>query len=584
MATRQEIADQLTALADVEFERQRQQVLKLPEGSHTVLLIEGSRLVDFHHVLHFMSKTPELALSDFDFDVMVRGWNAFAALLLPHVGNLKGIPAVESTPAFRNSVLSILMDLGKVTILRENAAMYRHGMAECTIDGTTISFRMSDRCSLDHFLDRLEEDKLRRLENTMPSEDLFGKIIQQTSIDDIEDRIRSLVFPWRLTEKLTMTGYNADPDIDQHYFALVAEGTHKGIEYAGIHDDTILGSITGKDLKTVVFLLTSFYLKHIRFVDVAKKAFPEINIAMSLTIWKPRNELVQSITDITGMTESTVSTAVDLLTVKSGHETYFRAEVTPYFPMLLKVSDNYLLEPIASIFRNPFHGIRMMHEAADKKAAVHLLAHRERWMASELYNLFQGTRYQRMEGTTNLRQGGKIITDIDAAIYDVTTGALGLFQLKWQDFNSNNVAKQRSKAKNYVEQVDAWGRSVQEWLAEFGPESFLRTLRMKGSHGISQVHLFALGRSAARFQSYGYTSQIDAIASASWRQFIRLRYEVGPSENVLSDLHLAIQSEKTTVINLRPIRQQMQLGEHIVVFENLWNEFVDNKEASEQAP
>ena len=39
-----------------------------------------------------------------------------------------------------------------------------------------------------------------------------------------------------------------------------------------------------------------------------------------------------------------------------------------------------------------------------------------------------------------------MITDIDAAVFDVTTGELGLFQLKWQDFSSSDVAKQRSKA------------------------------------------------------------------------------------------------------------------------------------------
>jgi hypothetical protein len=130
MISRAEIANQLAALADAEFKRQEAEVADLPPGSQTVLLIEGCRVVDFHHVVHFMSKA-ERPLSDFDFAVMVRGWNAFVALLLPHVGTLRGIPSVESTSEFRRSVLSILMTLGSATIMRENAEMYRHGMAEC---------------------------------------------------------------------------------------------------------------------------------------------------------------------------------------------------------------------------------------------------------------------------------------------------------------------------------------------------------------------------------------------------------------------------------------------------------------------
>lgn len=33
-------------------------------------------------------------------------------------------------------------------------------------------------------------------------------------------------------------------------------------------------------------------LKHIRFVDVAKSHYPEINYPMILTIWKTRDDLV----------------------------------------------------------------------------------------------------------------------------------------------------------------------------------------------------------------------------------------------------------------------------------------------------
>jgi len=298
-------------------------------------------------------------------------------------------------------------------------------MAECTIVDTTITFCMSDRCGLDHFLDRLEEDKLRRLGDSMPGENIFKEFIRRTTIDDLDERMRALVFPWRLTDKIAMTGYDAEPDIDQHYFALVAETTREDIDDAGIHDDTVLGSITGKDLRTVVFLITSFYLKHIRFVDVAKQTYPEINVAMSLTIWKPLDELVHSITSFGGMDEKTVLTAIDLLTVKPGHESYFESEVTPYFPMLIKITDTYLLEPITSIFRNPFHGIRMLHEATDAKAAVNLLAHRERWMAYELYSLFKVVGISAWKEPPTCAAAGKSSTDIDAAVFDVTTRRVG---------------------------------------------------------------------------------------------------------------------------------------------------------------
>jgi hypothetical protein len=298
---------------------------------------------------------------------------------------------------------------------------------------------------------------------------------------------------------------------------------------------------------------------------------------MSLTIWKLRDEFTPSIASLPGMSESTASAAVNMLTVNSGDEAYFRSEVTPYIPMLIEVSDNYLLSPVSSIFYNPFHGIRMLHEFNDRKASANLLAHREAWMIDELYNLFFGGRYICMDGPTRLRRNRKVITDIDAAVFDTVTGELGLFQLKWQDFNSNDVAKQRSRARNFVEKVDMWARATENWIAENGTGTLLANLRMRHPGAISQVRLFAVGRSAARFQSYGYTSKVEAVASVTWRQFVRLRYGVGPSENVLRDLHGEIRKERTTPVKLRPIRQEMPLGKHTVVFENLWNAFDDEE-------
>jgi hypothetical protein len=95
---------------------------------------------------------------------------------------------------------------------------------------------------------------------------------------------------------------------------------------------------------------------------------------------------------------------------------------------------------------------------------------------------------------------------------------------------------------------------------------------------ISKIYLFAIGRAAARFQSYGYAPEVETVAPATWRQFVRLRYEVGPSENVFRDIHNAIRNERTIPVKLTPIRQEMALGKFTVVFENLWNAFDDEGE------
>lgn len=198
-------------------------------------------------------------------------------------------------------------------------------------------------------------------------------------------------------------------------------------------------------------------------------------------------------------------------------------------------------------------------------------------MISDLLHLFLGERYERMQAPARLRRNGMTVTDIDAAIMDRSTGELALFQLKWQDFNSNDVTKQRSRAKNFVEKVDSWANETEKWISEFGRQALCQALRIRGKPDAASVNvrLFAIGRSAARFRSYGYLPKTQSVAACAWRQFVRLRHDIGPSENVFKDLHLAIQAEQTKPVTLVPLRQEMTFRDHTIVFEDLWNQFDD---------
>ena len=157
-------------------------------------------------------------------------------------------------------------------------------------------------------------------------------------------------------------------------------------------------------------------------------------------------------------TEQEVTAALDLITVRSGDANYFLTEQAPGVPLVIELCDGYLLTPVSSVFRNPFNGVRMLRESTSPAIQNAFREHREEWMADDLYALFEGPRFQRVPGQTKLRQNGQIVTDIDAAIFDNGTGDLVLFQLKWQDFTTSIVRTQRSKAKNFTEQVEGWAK------------------------------------------------------------------------------------------------------------------------------
>jgi hypothetical protein len=377
-----------------------------------------------------------------------------------------------------------------------------------------------------------------------------------------------------------MIGYHAEEDIDYHFLALVTKETLDWRNEAGIHPDAKIDDVSGSDLTAIGLLLTSIYLKHIRFVDVGKRKVPDANYAMSLTIWKPRSELISSICAFTGMSETDVSATLDLFTLKHDQYEYFGAELTPFIPMLIEISDEYLLSPVSSIFRNPFQGIRMLQERRNNRTEASLREPRENWMTSDLCHLFLGNRYRIVGYPTRLKRKGNTVTDIDAAVLDVTKGEIALFQLKWQDFSTNEIKKQRSKAKNFVDQVDAWSQKVETWISEFGIKALFKSLRLKvGALGpVHKVRLFAIGRSASRFQSYGFTVKSRDLAVCSWPQFVRLRYEVGPAENVFQSLHGKIQTENAYPINKQALPHEILAGGQRISFEDLWNLYGDESE------
>ena len=198
-------------------------------------------------------------------------------------------------------------------------------------------------------------------------------------------------------------------------------------------------------------------------------------------------------------------------------------------------------------------------------------------MISDLCHLFLGGRYVRIDRPTPLRRDDRDVTDIDAAIFDVTTGDLALFQLKWQSFDTNDVRSQRSKAKNFVEQIDRWTQAVESWLKDFGWTALGKLLRI--NRDISEIRLFAIGRSAARFRSYGYSPRSSKVTACAWPQFVRLRYEIGPAEHVFERISDGVGRELESPVQLKPIPHEISVGGRVIRFADLWNGHDDHAEA-----
>lgn len=565
---------ELSALLSELREKQLKWVESMMSGVepmfYAVLLIEAARVMDCETSIMGLSEDQSLHLRYPDYDIMTRGWNPFLAFVLPRLPDMTGIPISESSAESRGRLRFILREFGKISILKKAADMAFHGYLVRDYEQARLSLSMTIGSGDDHFLDQLEDENLEELMNETDTN--FGpNEAMSLSKEEVDEIVESLVFPFDTGHGI-MVGYGADPRTDQHFYELTARRATRWRAAAGIHPDVDTATIDGTSLGTVLFLLISFYMKHIWFVGIGRKTIPNVNHAMSLTIWKDPGELLTSITDFTGMPIDRVKEALKAIVVTKDDAHFFEKEGTPFVPMLLEVSKGYWLAPISSAFRNPFDAARMLGEFRNPAIGPAIRAPRENWMIEELAALFMGSRYRVVTSPTRLKRSNVTLTDIDAAILDMTTGELAIFQLKWQDFGSNMLSKIRSRASNFVEQVDDWAESTQAWIDEFGIASLLKSLRIRPPAGVDvKVFTFAIGKSNARFSSYGFDLKQAHVAASNWAQFTRLRYEVGPAEKVLSELHRRIVEEKGRSVQRSPLPYEMTVGETAIVFNDMWS-------------
>lgn len=537
------------------------------------LLIEACRALDYQHVLQYLSKNPTHKMNAPDFDLMIRGFNGILGAVLSTPYDEDGIPLGGGTPESLRLARSLLHKMGTSAVLDKAAAMLRHGMADIEYVDDIIHFRMADLSLSDHFLDQVDVWKYSSLNDSHSESSITQD--ESLSVAQIRERMADLVFPW-ITSKGRMVGYRGDAELEVHYLSLASKTMSDWKNEAGIHPETDLLGTSGGLLTAVVGIMASGYLKHIHLVDVGCAVLPEINYPMSLTIWKPLSEIAEGLSAFAHESMDAITEVLQRIVVTPADAAFFESADTPYIPMLIQISNLYVLSPISSIYRNPLQGISLLQE--QKRPALEQLIRspREGWMHSELNHLFMGTRYQLIDRPVMLKRKGMVLTDIDAAVFDVTTGTLAVFQLKWQDFGTSDVKKQKSKARNFVDQIDGWVDKVNSWIEDQGLEALGRALQLKGQ--VKMAKIFAIGRFSARFRSYGYAPSSPSVAVSTWLQFVRLRYQIGPVEDVIGRLHESIMTETFATIEVTKIPYEIEVAGTRIVFDNFWNEFDDDRE------
>ncbi len=388
----------------------------------------------------------------------------------------------------------------------------------------------------------------------------------------IEKLIEPLVKPWD-TGRGVIVAYDARIEVDEHYVAAALDIEGHWREAAGISAKARLGSITGADIAAMGATLISLHAKHFACVTVGKRLFGHVSLPQSLTIWTSRSELEETISLMSRRAANVVHDAFNVLAMTSEQAKKLAEHTTPLIPLLFDLGNGFVLRPVSCITRNPFVAIRTQHQWLDARTE-HAVAHdREEWMRAQLYGMFGGNRYARFQGNLKLRRAGSLVTDIDAIVHDKLTGDVGLFQLKWQDYSTNDVRQLRSKAANLSAELQDWSAKVKSWIDESGISALDQSLRLKKKRreAVKRVFLFAISKMAVRTLGYGVKTDAPDLAMAVWPQFARVRADIGTSEHTLKDIHARILLEHGQVPDIHPMPASMRVAGATLHIHDFWN-------------
>lgn len=569
-----------------------------------ILFIEVVRAMDYWgtHARALIAGTEKTGQS---IDLMYWGWNRAVAELFEPLDQPNAFPLTESTYESRLLAAGLMQELGKVSLLRRLADMSERGIMEVTRDGDEFQIRMGEDARA-QFADAGESERLNAAEALMSSSSSGWSTVSMRDAlrfpempgnyraaaeeplkgwlrPDIEALIEPLVRPWD-TGRGMMVAYEACIEVDKHFVAEALSLATHWREASGIDPKAIFGSITGADITGVGASLISLHSKHFRCVTVAKKLHDHVSVGQSLTIWGSRLALEESISIMSGHPAQVVHGVFNALAMTSEQAKKLADHSTPLIPLLFDLGNGFILRPLSSLTRNPFTAAKTQYQWLDPRTEHAIAVDRENWMREHLYAMFRGRRYLCFPGNLKLRRrGGALLTDIDAAVYDRLTGDLGIFQLKWQDYSTNDVRQLRSKAANLSSELSDWTGKIMAWIEENGISALDKSLRLKQKRreAVRNVLLFAISRSSIRTQGYGVRTNAPTLGMATWPQFVRVRMEVGPTERSLRDLHARLLKEYGEVPEIHPMPTSIGVTGAILHIHDLWNRTDDEHKNQE---
>lgn len=498
-------------------------------GSERRMLLEVIRAID--SIGYFRALAPGHKVSDVPgyFDVCWLGANRALSYFLPAGMIGPGAIFARTTPDLSLWASGLLYQSGLISHLKRLIDLVRYDLATLELGRsgairfviTADDLESIDRDAIDWFGRHTKNVDRPFLEVLAAGQ---GKwIVQQ-----LEARVRK--------DATFGIGYSSFRELEE-YFEAHSESHARSLPgNDALPDDCKIGPLTFGQYRSAMVTGMARCLKHTAFVDtlLIRKDPPAARDI--LTIYKFDHELREEWGGLHRLRDHEADILMEVMGISPADAAHLKSIPDCPQALLIKGGDRCWHTPVFGGLNCPFPWMnrklqRMFRPDWDR--AVNL---REAAFRDDLRALFPEPRFFMPQKPYPLRDGRRMLTDIDATIFDRNTGALALFQLKWQDSFEASLRERASRQTNLTREGNEWVEVVSTYCNGLsGAERALRLgLPDELASSAKAMRLFVLTRNGARFS--GGEAQDNRAAWFSWFDLLRQCHSLKYPADPLSDL------------------------------------------------
>ncbi len=286
--------------------------------------------------------------------------------------------------------------------------------------------------------------------------------------------------------------------------------------------DTVLGGEPFYLYRGATGILMGLALRHIDLVNIAVSHNPSLSPRYLLTVAGPISGLAKRVaTHLGADLRETLKALENLTLTSSAAESYGAWPAAP--PPLVQIARKSVAWSIAGTLAAPFEFLLTHLRTGYRAESDRAVNSREDRFRRELYHPFTGInpdRFAAVDRALAIREGGWLLTDVDALVFDRETGDLGLFQLKWQDSVGVSGVRLASGKRNFTFSTERWASQLSAWLRQRPLREAARALGLSSAdcERVTHVQMFVIGRNFAHFSNA--EPEDGSLAWATWPQFL----------------------------------------------------------------